>query len=317
MQDLREDFRRPHSGTYSLAWRAQDGMALSGEARGIDISTCGVGIECSREIKPGSVVYVQARDGALEGECVVVHCTRRGLKFQIGLEFREEVEANPPPKISKGAKTSEADYYDVLQISPKADLETIHRVFRIMAVRFHPDNPETGDVEEFLRLKAAYAVLSDPVRRAEYDTLRETNQAEPMPIFELKDFVTGVEAESNRRLGVLSLLYNQRRMDPDHPGISLLDLEKLMGFPREYLSFTMWYLRSKEFVIAADNSDFALTASGADYVESNAPRSELVTKLIKMGPARAQPVSKAANGRQEAPHRAGLRYLQEPSGSPS
>jgi len=106
-------------------------------------------------------------------------------------------------------------------------------------------------------------------------------------------------------------------MDPDHPGISLLDLEKLMGFPREYLSFTMWYLRSKEFVIAADNSDFALTSSGADYVESNAPRSELVTKLIKMGPARAQPVSKAANGRQEAPHRAGLRYLQEPSGSPS
>jgi len=318
MQERREDFRRPQSGAYSLAWRGPDGMALSGEARGIDISASGVGLECSREIKPGSVVYVQARDGAMEGECVVVHCTPRGLKFHIGMEFRGEVETNPPPKISKGAKTSaESDYYDVLQISPKADLETIHRVFRIMAVRFHPDNPETGDVEEFLRLKAAYAVLSDPVRRAEYDTLLQTNQAEPMPIFELKDFVTGVEAESNRRLGVLSLLYNQRRMDPDHPGVSLLDLEKLMGFPREYLSFTMWYLRSKEFIIAADNSDFALTASGADYVESNAPRSEIVTKLIKMGPARAQPVSKAANGRQEVPHRAGLRYLQEPSGSPS
>ena len=44
-----------------------------------------------------------------------------------------------------------------------------------------------------------------------------------MAIFELKDFVTGLEAEANRRLGVLSLLYNQRRMDPDHPGVSLLD----------------------------------------------------------------------------------------------
>jgi curved DNA-binding protein CbpA len=317
MQDLREDFRRPQSGSYSLAWRGNDGLALSGEARGIDISTSGVGVECPREIKPGSVVYVQARDGALEGECVVVHCTRRGTKFQIGLELREEVEADQP-KVCKGAKAAtETDYYDVLQISPKADLETIHRVFRIMAVRFHPDNPETGDVEEFLRLKAAYAVLSDPPRRAEYDNLRETNQAEPMPIFELKDFVTGVEAESNRRLGVLSLLYNQRRMDPDHPGISLLDLEKLMGFPREYLSFTMWYLRSKEFVIAADNSDFALTAAGADYVESNAPRSDIVTKLIKMGPARAQSASKPANGRPERSHRAGLRYLQEPGRSPS
>ena len=136
-----------------------------------------------------------------------------------------------------------------------------------------------------------------------------------MPIFELKDFVTGVEAESNRRLGVLSLLYNQRRMDPDHPGVSLLDLEKLMGFPREYLSFTMWYLRSKEFLVAADNSDYALTATGADYVESNAPRSEILAKLIKMGPGCAPSVSKRRMAARKAPNRPGLKFLQEQSGS--
>jgi hypothetical protein len=315
MQDLREDLRRLQTGTYSLAWRGPNGVALSAEARGIDISTFGVGIECPRELKPGSVVYVQAQDGSVEGECVVVHCTRRGSKFHIGLELREEVQPNQsshtnhqPPRAPK--TNGEPDYYDVLQISPKADMETVHRVFRIMAVRFHPDNPQTGDVEEFIRLKAAYAVLSDPGRRAEYDALRDTRQSSPMPIFELKDFVTGVEAESNRRLGVLSLLYNQRRMDPDHPGVSLLDLEKLMGFPREYLSFTMWYLRSKEFLAAADNSDFALTAAGADYVEANAPRSDIVAKLIKMGPLRVPPASKPVNGQtQNRP-----RFLQEPRG---
>ena len=88
-------------------------------------------------------------------------------------------------------------------------------------------------------MKRAYGVLSDAEQRTECDSTLEMNrEAGPRPIFALKDFVTGVEAESNRRLGVLSLLYNQRQTDPEHPGVSLLDLEREMGFPREYLSFT-------------------------------------------------------------------------------
>jgi hypothetical protein len=195
-------------------------------------------------------------------------------------------------------------------------METVHRVFRIMAARFHPDNPETGDQEEFLRLKQAYDVLSDPILRGQYDGMRDTVEAGPMPIFELKDFVTGVQAEANRRLGVLSLLYNKRRMDPDKPGVSLLELEKQMGFPREYLCFTMWYLRSKEFVVAADNSDYALTAAGVDHVESNVSENEILAKLLKPSTAREHPVSPPANNRHEAPNRPLPRYLPEASASP-
>ena len=40
--------------------------------------------------------------------------------------------------------TNENNYYEILQISRNADQETIHRVFRIMAGRFHPDNPKSG-----------------------------------------------------------------------------------------------------------------------------------------------------------------------------
>ena len=36
------------------------------------------------------------------------------------------------------------DYYEVLQISPRAELETIKRVFKLLAVRVHPDNPESS-----------------------------------------------------------------------------------------------------------------------------------------------------------------------------
>jgi curved DNA-binding protein CbpA len=150
-------------------------------------------------------------------------------------------------------------------------------------MRFHPDNPETGNIETFLQLKRAYEVLSDPEKRTIYDARRDSEKSGPLPVFELRDFVDGVQGEVNRRLGVLCLLYNRRRTDPDHPGISLLDLENRMGFPREYLSFTMWYLRSKNFVTLADNSDYALTAAGADYVESNTTESEPLSKLIGSG----------------------------------
>ncbi len=312
MQDVREESRRPKTTKYSLTWRGRDGVACSAEAQGVDISASGAGVECVREIPVDAVVQIKASDGSLMGECFVAHCNRRGLRYHIGLEFSARAKSQtqmPTPKRSE----CETDYYDVLQISPRADMETVHRVFRIMATRFHPDNPETGDSEEFLKLKRAYDALSDPGRRAEYDSIREAQKTEPMAIFELKDFVTGVEAEANRRLGVLSLLYNQRRMDPDRPGVSLLDLEKRMGFPREYLSFTMWYLRSKEFVMAADNSDYALTAAGVDYVESNAAQSEIVCKLLKPAFARPQPAPRTASSKTDTPIRSAPRFLPEAS----
>ena len=37
------------------------------------------------------------------------------------------------------------DYYETLQISPNADPDTIHRVYRLLAQRFHPDTQETGE----------------------------------------------------------------------------------------------------------------------------------------------------------------------------
>ena len=53
------------------------------------------------------------------------------------------------------------DYYEFLQISPSAENDTIHRVYRFLAARFHPDNHDTGDAERFFLLKQAYEVLSE------------------------------------------------------------------------------------------------------------------------------------------------------------
>lgn len=178
----------------------------------------------------------------------------------------------------------EIDHYEVLQISRNADVETIHRVYRIMAARFHPDNPRTGNTETFLLLKHAYEVLADPDQRAKYDQVRQAEDEGPLPIFELQDFVYGLKGEMNRRLGVLALLYNRRRANQDHPGMSLLDLEKRMAFPREHLNFAMWYLRSKGYVSQEDNSDCGITAGGIDFIESHCASDELIQRLIHSGP---------------------------------
>ena len=61
------------------------------------------------------------------------------------------------------------DYYEDLQVSANADQETIERVYRLLAKRYHPDNQLTGDIEKFDFITKSYKVLSDPEKRAAYD----------------------------------------------------------------------------------------------------------------------------------------------------
>ena len=67
------------------------------------------------------------------------------------------------------ADDGKQDYYEVLQVSATAEPDTIHRVYRLLAQRFHPDNQESGSPDRFHQIHEAYTVLSDPERRAKYD----------------------------------------------------------------------------------------------------------------------------------------------------
>src|SRR6516225_7114867 len=68
------------------------------------------------------------------------------------------------------------DYYETLEISPNANSETIERIFRYFAQRYHPDNPQTGDRSRFEAIMEAHNTLRDPVRRAQYD-INHQNQS--------------------------------------------------------------------------------------------------------------------------------------------
>jgi DnaJ-class molecular chaperone len=61
------------------------------------------------------------------------------------------------------------DYYEILEISSNANSETIDRIFRYLAQRYHPDNQDTGDRLRFEKIVQANNTLRDPVTRAQYD----------------------------------------------------------------------------------------------------------------------------------------------------
>jgi curved DNA-binding protein CbpA len=172
------------------------------------------------------------------------------------------------------------DYYEMMQISPNAQADTITRVYRMLATRYHPDNPETGDTDRFLKLQKAYSVLSNPEKRVEFDEDYARYCEKPMEVFGMKEFTDGIEGEANRRMGVLCLLYNKRRSASEESGMSILQMETLMSFPREHLMFTIWYLRQKKLIEFNNNSDYEITAEGIDLVEARFPKSAVLQKLI-------------------------------------
>lgn len=162
------------------------------------------------------------------------------------------------------------DYYEVLQVSASADQDTIQRVYRFLAQRFHPDNQETGNDARFRQIHEAYTVLSDAESRARYDILHEKQRQDRWRLVSAggsaeNDF----DLERIMRLTVLEALYTRRRIEPQSPGLTTLDLESMIGRPREQLEFTIWYLNAKKFVTRDDNSRLIITADGAEYIEHN------------------------------------------------
>ncbi|MFM2089283.1 MAG: hypothetical protein RLZZ237_4152 [Pseudomonadota bacterium] len=60
--------------------------------------------------------------------------------------------------------------YNVLGVAPNASDDEIKKIYRSLAMRFHPDrNQAPGAEARFKSVTKAYEILADPVKRAEYD----------------------------------------------------------------------------------------------------------------------------------------------------
>ena len=160
------------------------------------------------------------------------------------------------------------DYYEVLQLSPNATAETVERVYRLLAKRYHPDNQTTGDATRFAELLEAYQVLSEAGSRASYDVRYDESRTNTWKVFDQKTAGDGRAEDKRLFHGILSLLYIARRRDPQAGGLGSLYLEKMLGCPQQHLDFPLWYLRQRGWVETLDNGQMAITVAGIDKLQN-------------------------------------------------
>lgn len=274
--------RRRQSRTKKFQWqnltiscRSKSGDNQLMAARLIDLSEGGMAVETGAALPVGTTISVVSASGT-EGRARVAHCTvidsrrfRIGLAFD-GLESNNFFFKNREKKERETHVNTESfvDLYEVLQLSPNADPDTIHRVYRLLAQRYHPDNAETGDEEIFKVVVKAYQVLSDPEQRAAYDLEHQAVRKVRWKIFDQPDAARGMQGEKRKRQGILGLLYAKRLNQPHQPSVSLLEMEELLGCPREHLEFSLWYLKENGLAIRTDNGRLTITVKGVEQAEA-------------------------------------------------
>jgi hypothetical protein len=255
------------------------------KAQSIDANTTGLGVRIPQPLAPGSLLTIEGvvvstlGDRQFTTPARVTWCAPvrdGGFRAGIVLKNPDVVWGTPQqqkphqPAVDPHVANAEPDHYDLLQLSAKADPDTIHRVYRILAQRYHPDNTETGHEDAFRAVHLAYTVLSNPELRAAYDVRRAAAYAYRIKIFSRPADTEGIEGEQRKRRGILMVLYTQRMSDPEHPGVVLAHLEELLGIPREHLEFPLWFLREHGHLSRTDNGRYSITAKGAAAYETMA-----------------------------------------------
>ena len=102
------------------------------------------------------------------------------------------------------------NHYESLEVSTSASFETVERVFRYLAKRYHPDSADHGDIQKFAKIADAYEVLGDPEKRANFDVELGKQKVAEVELVEGAGTVGDDTADRHR---LLSLFYAQRRKD--------------------------------------------------------------------------------------------------------
>lgn len=262
----------PGQRELTIKYQAATGPSVM-SAKLLEFSDRGMSFELASMLSAGLSVEIL---GDIAGASGPQPLRRRGFvrrcaaagngTYVAGISFEAMPEESAPAK--EAAESETADHYEVLQLSRNASPDTIQRVFRILAKRYHPDNIETGNPELFREIVEAHRVLTDPKARAAYDARLGIQTEHRFKIFETWQTSRGVEGERRKRQGILALLYGRRLTDPQKPSLGFRDLEEMLGCPREHLEFALWFLKENKWITRTDNSRFEITAPGVLVAEA-------------------------------------------------
>ncbi|MEO8050421.1 MAG: DnaJ domain-containing protein [Acidobacteriota bacterium] len=222
----------------------------------------------------------------LLGKYRVASCKIAGIgKYQA--ELTAETGADSAESVKPtGTPDEEPDHYQVLQVSRTADVDTIRRVFHVLAQRYHPDNRETGDPDKFRGVVEAHTVLGDPIKRAAHDVFLAGEDKIRFKLFDSLQSTEGVQAEVRKRLGILRLLYAKRLTDAQQPAMRGRDFAEMLACPLEHLEFALWMLREQRLIGRSDSNHFEITWQGVQAFE--AEQGDFSRKALIALPAPAQ-----------------------------
>ncbi|MEO8096587.1 MAG: J domain-containing protein [Acidobacteriota bacterium] len=239
----------------------------------------GMRVEITTALGPGTIVSVAGQietpDGIspILGQYRVCACLLAGIgKYHASLAphmpSAKAAESESPHNRANSSGSDISDCYEVLQVSRHADVDTIHRIFHVLAHRFHPDNRVTGNEDKFREMVEAHTVLADPERRAAHDVQLAENDRGRLKIFDSIESTQGVQAEVRKRNGILRLLYAKRMTNPREPELHGRDFAEMLGCPAEHLEFSLWFLKENHWLSRADNNRYHITLQGAEAFEA-------------------------------------------------
>ena len=258
-------------------------VAQEGETLKVHVNTA-LGLNLVMSIA-GEIDAGAGREPLL-GRYRVASCKIAGIGKYLAELTAETVAPSGESSTPEAHPDEEADHYQVLQVSRTADVDTIRRVFHVLAQRYHPDNRDTGNQEKFRQVVEAHSVLNDPVKRAAHDVFLAGEDKIRFKLFDKLQDTQGVQAEMRKRLGILRLLYAKRLTDSQQATMRGRDFAEMLACPLEHLEFALWMLREQRLIFRSDSNHFEITWQGVQAFE--AEQSDFAKKALIALPAPAQ-----------------------------